>query len=346
MKLSAVAVRHHRLQYAIPLLSNLYQERHLEEANMTTPSVSKLTIRIEEVQREFYDLSKAIDDINEKQRLLYEAIAQNHEERRRLLEDKFSLIALEQQQEQEQLKHQLEQQQLQQQKQQQQQQQNISTAATTTTTTTMMPPQAPITGLVIRSATGDLYAIPHQPSFDLTKITTTGPSLGLQPIINPQQLQYDLAYNYDHNTKIMCQKSNLPAVQKNITNKFKRKANENLDSMQVNKHHVTQLPTTKTITACSIGSNSNKYRKASQQNELPTETQHFKIVEVTSSTKPTKAVTKKVTKTNKIRSKPKVPKIIPKKLEFSDGSDVEIVEDTNFVAPLPQCSRAYSLVSA
>ncbi|XP_014235466.1 ras-interacting protein RIP3-like [Trichogramma pretiosum] len=323
----------------------MYHERHLEGANMTKPSVSKLTIRIEELQREFYDLSKAIDDINEKQRLVYEAIAQNHEERRRLLEDKCSLIALEQQQEQEQLKHQPEQQQLQRQKQQQQQQQqNISTAASTTTTTTMMP--APITGLVIRSATGDLYAIPHQPGFDLTNFTATGPSLGLQPIINPQQLKCDLAYNYDHNTKIMCQESNLPTVQKSITNKPKRKANENLHAMQANKHNVTQVPTTKTITACPIGNGSNKYLKVSQQDELPKETQNIKIVKVTGSTKPTKAVTKTVTKTNKIKAKPKIQRNIPKKLEFSDGSDVEIVDDTNFVAPLPQCSRAYSLVSA
>ncbi|KAL7307198.1 hypothetical protein TKK_0000921 [Trichogramma kaykai] len=86
-------------------------KRHLEEANMTRQGVSQLTIRIEEVQREFHDHSKVMDDITEKQRTFYEAIAKNREEKRRPLENKFCLISLEQKQEQEQLKHQLEQQQ-------------------------------------------------------------------------------------------------------------------------------------------------------------------------------------------------------------------------------------------
>ncbi|KAL7293323.1 hypothetical protein TKK_0013095 [Trichogramma kaykai] len=269
---------------------------------MPSDSAKLYSMRAEELQAEFRDLSKALEASHENQRMLYQAIAENRNERRMLFENRVSLAdggtpPLLRELKRERLggattltvvdTH---------------QQQQTSAATSSTTTMTRVAQGGGGGGgggLIVRSASGAQHTIRHSAPLPTTTLTTAGgvttvanaagggASYRLQQI-NPQQIRSKVVYLSNNGQEIVKADSS-PAAQKNIIYNIKRKADDasevgnpifSLDSkQQVNPVYITKLPATKTLKLCPIEIGSKDYRIVSETNALPAITQKPKVVQ-------------------------------------------------------------------
>uniref|UniRef100_A0ABD2WK78 Uncharacterized protein n=1 Tax=Trichogramma kaykai TaxID=54128 RepID=A0ABD2WK78_9HYME len=260
---------------------------------MPSDSAKLYSMRAEELQAEFRDLSKALEASHENQRMLYQAIAENRNERRMLFENRVSLAdggtpPLLRELKRERLggattltvvdTH---------------QQQQTSAATSSTTTMTRVAQGGGGGGgggLIVRSASGAQHTIRHSAPLPTTTLTTAGgvttvanaagggASYRLQQI-NPQQIRSKVVYLSNNGQEIVKADSS-PAAQKNIIYNIKRKADDASDSkQQVNPVYITKLPATKTLKLCPIEIGSKDYRIVSETNALPAITQKPKVVQ-------------------------------------------------------------------
>ncbi|XP_014231318.1 uncharacterized protein LOC106655442 isoform X1 [Trichogramma pretiosum] len=267
---------------------------------MPTDSAKLYSMRAEELQAEFRDLSKALEASHENQRMLYQAIAENRNERRMLFENRVSLAdggtpPLLRELKRERLGGATT---LTVVDSQQQQQQQTSAATSSTTTMTRVAPGGG-GGLIVKSASGAQHTIRHSAPLPTTTLTTAGgvttvanaagggASYRLQQI-NPQQIRSKVVYLSNNGQEIVKADSS-PAAQKNIIYNIKRKADDGLEvgnpifsldsKQQMNPVYITKLPATKTLKLCPIEIGSKDYRIVSETNALPAITQKPKVVQ-------------------------------------------------------------------